>query len=264
MKFHRAGTVFFAFFSFLFPAFIYLNAVALPAVQPPDSTAQILFHDYYRQYLIVQSRRLRWIPEIMGNFQQESKQSLIFRQQVSRFSLQSIFSDSLINPFQTAADQWIASHSGAGYAPIVPVGLSDRNLLPHWEKYPRKHLTSLPSDLEIEVLSQLWNEPLATDPELYIKLPSYLRITAEQFETVLTQMVREGLVERKQVSPQNLFTILTPLGATQIEMSPLNRKNRVFQYQPLVKRKELLSLVVREMGRKKLDQTLQKLLKENQ
>ncbi len=249
------------FFFFLFAAFIYLNVTACPLRQKPDSTSQNLFHDYYRQYLIMQSRRLRWIPEIMGNFRQESKQNLVFRQEVSRLNLQSTFLDSLIVPFKTAADQWIASHSGAGYAPIVPVGLSDYNLLPHWEKHPKKHLTFLPSDLEIEVLLKLWDEPLATDPELYIKLPSYLRITADQFGQILAQMVREGLVERKQVSPQNLFTILTPFGATQIEMSPLNRKNRVFKYRPLVNRKEILSLVMQKMGRqKRLDQTLKKLL----
>lgn len=262
MKAYRAGAVFPGWLLFIFAVSFYVNAAACPVLQKPDSTSQILFHDYYRHYLIVQSRRLRWIPEIVGNFQQESKQNLVFRQEVSRLNLQSAFLDSLIVPFQTAADQWLASHSGAGYAPIVPVGLSDRNLLPHWEGHPKKQLTALPSDLEIEVLDQLWSEPLATDPELYIKLPPYLRITAEQFGQVLEEMVQAGLLARKQVSPQNLFTILTPFGATQIEMSPLNRKNRVFIYRPLVNRKELLSLVMQRIGRqKRLDQTLKKLLR---
>ncbi|NOY76494.1 MAG: hypothetical protein GXO76_01360 [Calditrichaeota bacterium] len=249
-------------FFLLVTAFISLRAEARPVWQKPDSTSRFSFLDSYRDYLIEQSHRLRWIPEIVGSFQQQSKKNLVFRQEVSPLNLRPAFWDSLGIPFQTAADQWIAAHSGAGYAPIIPVALSDRNLLPHWEKYPKKHLTSLPSDLEIEVLDQLWSDPLATDPELYIKLPPYLRITAEQFEQVLSQMVREGLLARKQVSPQNLFTILTPFGATQIEESSLNRKNRVFQYRPLVNRKEILSLVIQKVGRqKRLDRTLKKLLR---
>jgi len=261
MNSYWAGTIFYGIFFLLLVTFFSANATACPVLQKPDSTSQFLFHDTYKQYLIMQSHRLRWIPEIVGNLQQQSKQNLIFRQEVSRLNLQSTFLDSLGIPFQTATDQWVAAHSGAGYAPIVPVALSDQNLLPHWEKQPKKHLISLPSYLEIEVLDQLWSEPLATDPELYIKLPSYFRITAEQFEQILTRMVRQGLVARKQVSPQNLFTILTPFGATQIEESSLNRKNRVFQYRPLVNRKEILSLVIRNVGRqKKLNQTLKKLL----
>lgn len=246
---------------FFLTVVIFSNASACPVFQKPDSSANIFFHQYYNHYMIQESHRLRWIPEIMNHLQGQSNQNLVFRQEISRLNLQQIYLDSLMIPFETAADQWVALHSGAGYAPTLPVSLSDQNLLPHWEKYPRKHLTFLPSDLEIEVLLKLWDEPLATDPELYVRLPSDLRITAEQFEKVLAQMVREGLVERKQVSPQNLFTILTPFGATQIEMSSLNRKNRVFQYQPLVNRKEILSLVMRNVSGKKLDQTLRKLLK---
>jgi len=98
--------------------------------------------------------------------------------------------------------------------------------------------TILPSETEIRVMNALWrkNEE-ATSAEIYAQLDS-ARLNYKEVNTVLENMVGRGLVERRQISPSNEFTVL---GALTIEMSSLNAKNREYVYRPLASRELMLA-----------------------
>jgi len=53
-------------------------------------------------------------------------------------------------------------------------------------------------------------------------------------------MTRQGLLQRRLVSPQDLFTLSTPLGSIEVERNELNRRNPVYQYWPAVSRDDML------------------------
>jgi len=108
-------------------------------------------------------------------------------------------------------------------------------------KIKREMIQNPPTLLEISILKQLWKTNRERDFELYSRLDTTLRVTHPQFNLVLEAMTQKGWLKREKVSPQNLFTLMTPLGAKQIEVSPLNRKNPVFEYQPLVSKADVLT-----------------------
>lgn len=97
--------------------------------------------------------------------------------------------------------------------------------------------TILPSETEVRVMKVLWQEGEATSADIYAELDS-TRLNYKEVNTVLENMVGRGLVERRQISPRNEFTIL---GTFAIEMSGLNAKNREYIYRPLAGRELMLS-----------------------
>lgn len=114
-----------------------------------------------------------------------------------------------------------------------------------WERSQRRWKNDfIPSDLQLHVLNTLWQEGVATQNDIYRGLDTLYTITAEQLDRQLERMVRVGLVERKIISPQNLFTILSPIRRYQIEMSAKNRRNRVYLYRPRVERKQVLQFLL--------------------
>ena len=114
-----------------------------------------------------------------------------------------------------------------------------------WERSPRVWKNDfIPSDLQLHILNTLWQEKVATQMDIYRHLDSLYAITAEQLNKQLDRMVQVGLVERKIISPQNLFTILSPIRRYQIEMSAKNRKNRVYLYRPRVEREKILQFLL--------------------
>ncbi|MDZ7262196.1 MAG: hypothetical protein ONB05_08845, partial [candidate division KSB1 bacterium] len=104
----------------------------------------------------------------------------------------------------------------------------------------KKHLDYVPSRLEIKVLRTLWEEKEAPGETIYARLDTSWHITAEDLNSVLEHLTEIGFVSRKKISPQNTFTIATPLGSYGIEMSELNRKNSVYLYKPIIQRDDLL------------------------
>ena len=114
-----------------------------------------------------------------------------------------------------------------------------------WEKSKKEfHNKFIPSNLQLSVLNSLWQEDRATQLDVYAGIDPEIPITAEKLNAQLDRMINLGLVERKLISPQNLFMILSPLKAFQVEMSSKNRKNRVYLYRPRVKRREILQLIL--------------------
>jgi predicted transcriptional regulator len=131
-----------------------------------------------------------------------------------------------------------------------------------WQGKPRRHLNFIPSELELDVLSALWDEPLQTDLELYRSLSARWPITAEQLQKILAGMADEGLLARKQISPQNLFSIFLPFGVIYVEESSLNRKNRVFVYRPTVRQKQVISVLMQKLETSTLSESEKKAYRE--
>lgn len=100
-------------------------------------------------------------------------------------------------------------------------------------------LAVIPSDLEIEVMKVLWQQPEVTTSTIYAQLDS-IQLTAVDLQRVLDAMAERGLLERRQISPRHEFTIL---GVIPIEMSAQNRKNREYLYRPQVSRQTMLTFL---------------------
>ena len=220
---------------------VFFTLTAASPRQRADSLQSNTFLRDYNLFLRQQAHRLRWVPEITTGLLKKTNQSLTFRQEFNPLKFSSSALASPAFPFEDAAGRWIAAHSGAGYQPLLLSSGGSALNQTRWERHPIKKLNFLPSALEIDLLQGLWEDPLQSGPELYKNLTPQWRITAEQLNGTLKRMVYEGLVERKQISPQNLFTFATFVGTYQVEESALNRENRVFIYRSLVNRKALLA-----------------------
>ncbi len=216
----------------------------------PDST-QVHFLQFYRQFLERQAHLGLWEGEVLRRIHQDRHQSLEFRQWVQPEKSDWLLEEKPGPPVKDAASEWMTRHSGSGYgAPFLTAltGVAPSQQNPYgWQGRSVRHLNFVPSDLEIDVLTTLWEQPLQTDLELYRSVSSRWRLTAEQLQKMLAGMAEEGLVARKQISPQNLFTIFLPFRTVYVEESSLNRKNRVFLYKPTVKRKQIVSILLQKL-----------------
>jgi len=92
----------------------------------------------------------------------------------------------------------------------------------------------IPTLLEIDVLNNLWTFGQETDHRLYAALDTTYQITLIDFNRILDVMTKTGWLVRQKISPENIFTIATPLGGIPVEMSAKNRRNPVFSYRPVI------------------------------
>ncbi len=97
----------------------------------------------------------------------------------------------------------------------------------------------LPSREEMAVLEILWAKEHVQDTTIYSCLDTVLNITMMDLNQLLEGMTRKGLVSRKIVSPRNEFNAFGVL----IEMSPQNRRNRVYEYRSLVDKELMRSFI---------------------
>ncbi len=120
------------------------------------------------------------------------------------------------------------------------------SLFPSKGKATRPKLSDLPlpNEIELKVLTAVWDYGVASNLDLYAKLSGSMNITAEMLWNVLRDMARKGYLEEKQISPRQPLTLLTPFGAKEIEMSGKNAKNRVFLYRPLFNQDEILHYLI--------------------
>jgi len=90
----------------------------------------------------------------------------------------------------------------------------------------------IPTRPELEILEIIWTKQDVQDTTIYSCLDTTLNILMEDLNHLLEKMVRKGFVGRKIVSPRNEFNLFGNL----IEMSPTNRRNRIYEYHSLVNR----------------------------
>jgi len=155
---------------------------------------------------------------------------------------------------------WMKDHrlrASGGYEQIMlnPTYLNAQiNNKQDWERSKKEfNKKIIPSNLQLNVLSTIWKQKSSIQLDVYAEIDTNYSITAEGLDYQLERMVKLGFVERKQISPQNLFTILTPFQSYQIEMSLKNRKNRVYLYRSRVDKKEILQIILSRLYRIKND-----------
>ena len=102
----------------------------------------------------------------------------------------------------------------------------------------------VPSPVELQLLTAIWEKGKATGPEVYVALDTSIHLTAEMTWKILREMARKGYLVEKQVSPKLPFTLQLPFYSVEIEMSGKNRRNRVFEYRPLVDANDLLHYLI--------------------
>jgi predicted transcriptional regulator len=114
------------------------------------------------------------------------------------------------------------------------------------KKKPKIKDLPLPTLLEVDVLGMLWANGPATGPELFAKLDSSILVTmtADMFWQAMHRMAKRGFVSEKIVSPQLAMNFAIGPVAVPVEMSSKNRKNRVYEYEPLVDEDEMFSYLV--------------------
>ena len=119
--------------------------------------------------------------------------------------------------------------------PMTPLEVKDK---PFYNPLPlNKYL--LPSREEADILEILWAKENVMDTTIYSSLDTTMNITFEDLNKLLDKMAAKGLVSRRIVSPRNEFNMFGVL----IEMSPTNRRNRVYEYRSNVDRELMRKFV---------------------
>ncbi len=101
----------------------------------------------------------------------------------------------------------------------------------------------LPSEKQLEALNIIWREKRATDQSIYAGFDTSIKITATDLNKILKNLADRGLLKRKLVSPRNEFTFFGLTGESGIEMSPTNRRNRIYEYEPLISKDEMINFL---------------------
>lgn len=136
--------------------------------------------------------------------------------------------------FHKPTDLYNYFEPAAMLMPITPIDPQDPQPKPL-----AFHNYFLPNRAEMAVLEVLWAKPNVQDTTIYSCLDTVLNITMMDLNQLLEGMARKGLVGRKIVSPRNEFNAFGVL----IEMSPQNRRNRVYEYRALVDRELMRSFI---------------------
>lgn len=97
----------------------------------------------------------------------------------------------------------------------------------------------IPTRSELDILEILWAKEDVQDTTIYSCLDTVMNITMMDLNQLLERMTQKGFVSRKIVSPRNEFNAFGVL----IEMSPQNRRNRVYEYKTLVDRDLMRSFI---------------------
>lgn len=111
--------------------------------------------------------------------------------------------------------------------PVTPVNPQKEILKP----LPLRNYV-VPTRAELDVLEILWTKEEVQDTTIYSCLDTTLNITMMDLNRLLEGMTKKGFVSRRIVSPRNEFNAFGVL----IEMSPQNRRNRIYEYRTLVDR----------------------------
>ena len=118
--------------------------------------------------------------------------------------------------------------------PVTPINPQKKILKP----LPFRNYV-IPTRAELDVLEILWTKEDVQDTTIYSCLDTTLNIMMLELNQLLEGMTRKRFVSRKIVSPRNEFNAFGVL----IEMSPMNRRNRIYEYHTLVDRELMRSFI---------------------
>jgi len=123
-------------------------------------------------------------------------------------------------------------------------------------KKPQMRIIDLYSDficdkIEAKAFSYLFNKNQGTQLDIYSNYDFTDSITASQLNARLEKLVNMGFLSHKKISPQLPFTISAVFIQIPIEMSQKNRENPVYEYKPLVNKKNLITYLQAKLFRLK-------------
>jgi len=133
-----------------------------------------------------------------------------------------------------------------GHSPLVNIGgliAAVISSVPGKSKQNKKvkpRITSEPTRLELDLLNTLWAKGPSLQLDLYRNMDTSIPITAFDLSRVLDNMTLKGYLKRKKVSPENLLTVITPIGVQTFEQNELNRLNPIYQYTNVITKKDVL------------------------
>ena len=103
------------------------------------------------------------------------------------------------------------------------------------------HLDYICDKIEAKALNFLFQEDKGTQIDMYACFNLTDSITASELNGRLEKLVTMGFLSRKKISPQLPFTISAFFIQIPIEMSKKNRDNPLYEYKPLISRKNLIT-----------------------
>ncbi len=119
--------------------------------------------------------------------------------------------------------------------------LSPRIITKQTDKKIPPKFDFIPTETQLHTLTHLYKKGKATQVDIYPNLETSKPMTAEGLNRSLDFLVKKGFLTKKKISPQNIFTIQTPIGVFPIEMSRKNLLNPVYLYEPRVDRTQLMA-----------------------
>jgi len=118
-----------------------------------------------------------------------------------------------------------------------------KDILVNSEEDKPVRMDFLPNEKQLEALKIIWQKKRATDQSIYASFDTSIKITATDLNKILEKLAARGLLKRKIVSPRNEFTFFGLTGESGIEMSPTNRRNRIYEYEPLISKEEMVDFL---------------------
>lgn len=123
-------------------------------------------------------------------------------------------------------------------------GISMQNVLSKMvqnreEKVIPPRFDFMPTEVQIRAMAHVLKSTKATQIEIYKHMDVNQPITAEGMNRSLDVLVNKGFLKRKKVSPENIFTFF----GIPIEMSSLNRKNEIYEYEPKLTRNKIMDFL---------------------
>ena len=112
--------------------------------------------------------------------------------------------------------------------PLTPLEVPDK---PFYNQLLIKDYV-IPTLQELDILEILWTKENVIDTTIYSCLDTTMNITFMDLNKLMNGMSKKRLVSRRIVSPRNEFNLFGVL----IEMSPTNRRNRIYEYRSNVDR----------------------------
>ncbi len=105
--------------------------------------------------------------------------------------------------------------------------------------------------IEAKALSYLFKKNKATQIDIYKNFDFTDSIISSQLDARLHKLVKKGFLARKKISPELLFTVSILLIQIPIEMSKKNIDNPVYEYTPLINKKNLITYLQAKLYRLK-------------
>ncbi len=129
-----------------------------------------------------------------------------------------------------------------GAAPTFPLSGAASMPASREEKKPPR-FDFIPNSVQLDAMTIVGRMANPTQLDIYANLNPSFRISADLLNGQLEVLVSKGFLSRKKISPENLLSVGTLFGGTQIEMSGKNRLNPLYAYALNVDKTQILRFI---------------------